>query len=498
MMRTLVCFLAALAIARADLREQGPKDAKPSGLLAGVASADISPPSGIIHQNWGSATHLTALGIDPLGMHVRALVLGDGKKKYVLAELDAVNLGWLGDAAARAAAAIGVPEEHVRISASHTHAGAAFQPNRGPAGVDLRPYAGVFSNYRAAAADKVVGTIVEANSRLLPVHIGAAQGAGTINVNRRFRSQAGQPAAVGLNPEGFVDRDLLVLRIDDAGGRPYAVVFNFQCHGTVMGYENRYVSPDWIGSARKAVEQALPGATALFLQGAAGNQGPVEGYTGDLEVARRLGAVVGYQAAALALGIDTVKREPRFEGFVESTAYQAKQPWRVEGPRDATLRFSSRIVELEPRRYSAPELEAMARRVEQAQRSLAQAEASGDEWRQHQARARLRRDTDLLKRWQEARDPAPVRLLVRVLRIGEIAIVSVPGEPFAEIGAAVKKDSPFPITLFTGYSNGQGDGYMPVESEYRFGGYEIEMTPYGPGAANQLVQAAVAMLREIR
>ena len=33
--------------------------------------------------------------------------------------------------------------------------------------------------------------------------------------------------------------------------------------------------------------------------------------------------------AALALGIETVQRKPKFEGFVESTAYQAKQHWRV-------------------------------------------------------------------------------------------------------------------------------------------------------------------------
>jgi hypothetical protein len=93
---------------------------------------------------------------------------------------------------------------------------------------------------------------------------------------------------VGTNPDGFVDRELVVVRLDDAQGKPYAVLVNFQCHGTVLTYENKLISPDWIGMARKTIERAMPGVTALYLQGAAGNQGPLEGGTGDIAVAHRL------------------------------------------------------------------------------------------------------------------------------------------------------------------------------------------------------------------
>src|SRR5690606_20845909 len=120
--------------------------------------------------------------------------------------------------------------------------------------------------------------------------------------------------AVGRNQDGFVDRELVVFRIDDAQGRPYAILVNYPTHGTVLAYENRYISPDWPGMTRKAIEDALPGATALFFQGAAGNQGPTEGFTGDLAVAHRLGATLGYQALGVALGIETVDRRPKFEG----------------------------------------------------------------------------------------------------------------------------------------------------------------------------------------
>ncbi|MCC6860245.1 MAG: hypothetical protein IT158_16880, partial [Bryobacterales bacterium] len=303
---------------------------------------------------------------------------------------------------------------------------------------------------------------------------------------------------VGLNPDEFVDRELPVIRIDDAQGRPLAVVVNFQCHGTVLGYENKIASGDWPSAMRKTVEEAFPGAVCLFLQGAAGNQGPIEGYTGDLSVSHRLGRILGLEAAAVAARIDTVRREPRLEGFVESTAQQAKQPWRVLGPNDATFRVAQKTIELPRRVYSREEIDAMAALVADAQKQIDAATKSGEGWKLAQAQARHRRWNDLLSKFQKARDTTPVAVDALMLRIGSTAIVSVPGELFAEIGAAVKKASPFTTTLFWGYTTGRGGGYMPTEPEYRHGGYEVQMTPYGPAAARELIAELTAMYAAVR
>lgn len=484
--------------ANADLREQGPANSPPSGLLAGVARADISPPSGIAHLNWGSQTHVEAIGIDPAGMFATALVLSDGKQKFVMVDVDRLSVRGLEPARKKASLMTGIPEAHIRITATHTHAGPAYQEEKGPLNKDPSKYLPVIEAYEQALIDKIAGVIWEANSKLRAVHAWGARGTGTININRRVRQQGENPPAVGTNPDGFVDRDLVVIRIDDGEGNPYAVLVNFQCHGTVLTYENRYISPDWIGMTRKVIESALPGATALFFQGAAGNQGPVEGGTGDLAVAHRLGSILGHQAAALALQIDTVHREPRLEGFVESTAFAAKQPWRVKGPRDATLRFLSREFQLPPRRYTAEEIAHMERQMARAAEQVKAAAARGDAWEKHQAEARHRRFADLLKKWKRPYDPAPIPVDVQILRIGDMAIVAMPGEPFAEIGAAVKKGSPFPITMFCGYSTGRGGDYMPVESEYAHGGYEVERSPYGAGAAEKLIRETIALFQEVQ
>ena len=68
LLAALVAALMSGTLGRADTVEQGPKDAKPSGLLAGVARADITPPVGIAQMNWGSQSHIESVGVDPAGM----------------------------------------------------------------------------------------------------------------------------------------------------------------------------------------------------------------------------------------------------------------------------------------------------------------------------------------------------------------------------------------------------------------------------------------------
>ena len=52
--------------------------------------------------------------------------------------------------------------------------------------------------------------------------------------------------------------------------------------------------------------------------------------------------------------------------------------------------------------------------------------------------------------------------------------------------------------MFCGYSSGEGGDYMPIATEYELGGYEVQRTPYGTGAAEKLVREVVEMYREVR
>ncbi|HZK64392.1 MAG TPA: hypothetical protein VFC34_09615, partial [Puia sp.] len=89
-----------------------------------------------------------------------------------------------------------------------------------------------------------------------------------------------------------------------------------------------------------------------------------------------------------------------------------------------------------------------------------------------------------------------VRLPVRFLKINEdIAIWSAPIELFCEVSNEVRSRSPFPYTFYFGYTNGWL-GYMPTESEWPHGGYEVNtVSPFTPVAANDLTESVVSYLQ---
>jgi hypothetical protein len=80
--------------------------------------------------------------------------------------------------------------------------------------------------------------------------------------------------------------------------------------------------------------------------------------------------------------------------------------------------------------------------------------------------------------------------------LGPVALLCIPGEPFTEINQAIVARSPFPHTLFSGYSNG-AFSYLPVRSAYAVGGYEVETSPFSPVAAEIVVEEALRMLQEL-
>lgn len=99
----------------------------------------------------------------------------------------------------------------------------------------------------------------------------------------------------------------------------------------------------------------------------------------------------------------------------------------------------------------------------------------------------------------------PVRVNSSALLLGEVALVTLPGEPFCELGMEIKKASPVECTLVAGYANGNA-GYLPTRSEYPRGGYEVEEAYkyYGypdcwaPSVGESLVANALEMIQSLK
>src|SRR6266849_7116766 len=97
----------------------------PSQFLAGVARCDITPPVGIAHGNWSAQVHERAEGVD-LPLTCTVLAASDGNTEVIIAEWELLYPPygeWLVTARRRISELTGVPGDHIRLSATHTHSG---------------------------------------------------------------------------------------------------------------------------------------------------------------------------------------------------------------------------------------------------------------------------------------------------------------------------------------------------------------------------------------
>src|SRR5204863_2511406 len=133
--------------------------------------------------------------------------------------------------------------------------------------------------------------------------VGGGLGRSSVGVVGGVGGGAGVNGA-GANWDGPMDPTVAVARIDAEDGETIATLVNYGCHPTTAGPDNRLLSPDYPGVVRQVVERAL-GGTCLFLQGAAGDVGTIGGFSGDLRIHKRLGAILGHEAAAVALQVNS-------------------------------------------------------------------------------------------------------------------------------------------------------------------------------------------------
>ncbi|HZT28847.1 MAG TPA: neutral/alkaline non-lysosomal ceramidase N-terminal domain-containing protein [Bryobacteraceae bacterium] len=457
-------------------------------LLAGTGRCDITPAPGTPQGGWGAQTHQRGVGAD-MPLYATALVLADSSGQAAIVEADAIGFDWewTGKILDAIVGLSGIPRERVRFSCSHTHSGPnTFRLATISEGLDMAVA------YLESLPTRIASAVWQAQQNLRPVRVAAGSGPCEISVNRRFRAPDGS-MVVGRNWAGPVDPTVRVVRLDDLEEKPVAVIVHYACHGTTIAWQDNHYTPDFPGPARSVVEEQVGGA-CLFLQGAAGNISPRVGFTGDLAVYRRLGRLLGLEAARVALSLDTAARRERLLGVMPSGANIALYADEPAGEEPAVLRVCSRQIKLPARSFRPPEeLEAEAAGLREEMNRLRR------EGREEEVRRATARATQAGWRAGNARlyyGRTHIDWPVQAIRIGPVALVSAAGEPFIETAGEIAARSPFRHTLVSGYSNG-GFGYIPTRQAFAEGGYEVEASPFSPDAAEVLAEEAVRLLQEV-
>jgi len=400
----------------------------------------------VFHRGWEGAFRANALLIE-------------AEQRVCFVSLDAQNIRpyVTQPAARRIAAATGIPENNILICATHTH--------RGPNTSDIfgnkpnREYLRRMEEGSVQAASQAAAALrTAAQATLL---FGQSQEA-TVGRNSRLLLKDGRIGWDGyeeqdvVRPTGPYDPDLYVLALRRADGKYAGLAFNHSVHN-IGGIREGCMSPCFYGLAGLEVERRH-GATALFLPGAFGSTHNATYKNSGVPAAECVHRVV--DAVDEALG----RLQPALPGSVRVL----KRPFnyrvrRFDEAREA-LAVRSYLEKYAPQRVPG--------QVEIFRKMRAEMAPHQGETRQTHLQA---------------------------IRLGDLALVGIPGELFARLGLELRRRSPFRHTCIVGLANEQ-ISYIADRKAYADGGYQTWVGWHSmlePGTGEAMVDQAVAMLNEL-
>ena len=369
-------------------------------------------------------------------IHHRVMALDDGRTQFFLVSSDLClfSPGLYDQVADRLQKATGIERKQFWWSVTHTHSA----PEVGPPGVYKVLLKGRSDHdwdaeYTEQISASLVKAVEEARARLEPARLSTGTGTSMANINRRARDVDGK-ISLGLNPDGPVDRQIGLVRVERPDGSLIALAANYAIHGTVLSGANTAISGDAPGVVTEYLEKMLD-APVLFVNGAAGNAAPIYSVyptpaTGHLSEFRVLlgdrilqaNKLLPKGSADVSLGLDE---------FSVETALKPGLEWPPELARYARVENSGKV---------------------------------------------------------------QVRLPVRVLRLNDTVIWAAPVELFSEIAMDIRSLSSYSQTFYFGYTNGWF-GYLPTARAFAEGGYEPQTSPFTEAAEGDLTRQVVTFLK---
>jgi len=372
----------------------------------------------------------------------RIVAMDDGKTQFFLVATDVCTItpSFYDDVCRKLEAQTGIKAQQVWWSATHTHSA----PELGPTGV-ARLFTGALGDrfshqpntaYSTWVTDVLINGIQRAQSQLEPARLGIGTGRSMANINRRGRNAEGK-VILGVDPEGPVDRQIGLIRLDRPDGAPIALIANYAIHGTVLGPRNRLISGDVAGIVAEYVESKI-GAPMLLINGAEGNVAPIYSVRADFAYSHigEFKHLLGDRILSTRASIPNTTTDVAL----------ALGKTMIETPRRAGLGWPT-------------DLAAYARVTDRGEKL--------------------------------------VRVPVSFLKINEQTVLwAAPLELFCEIAMEIRRQSPFEHTFYYGLTNGSLL-YMPTKQAFAEGGYEPAVSPFTARAEQDFTSGVVRALHDL-
>ncbi len=396
-----------------------------------AAKRVITPPFPMYMRGYAMRTGKSIGVLDEL--YCRALVLKLEGEIFIWATLDLCRLEEAISDYPRTvmAAKYSVPKEHIIISTIHTHSGPdiSFEDE----GEDRNHRKAVYRDFMMKQLFEAVDECFDRGF----LEVKPYMVRGTIDGVYGNRNYKDKPSDKDINMILFRNENHVA-----------AGIFNFTCHPTVLGIHNMKLSSDLLGNVGKALDEKY-NSIFITMQGACGDMGNRQYRRGNDE----------------------------------------KELWRV---RDEIMEQVDRFgeteipmdlkpVEIRTSQYTVRhqyDRDAIRMQIEEDQKKLDAAVTEDD-------RKLLWSGIRHLKRKMEA-GGVDVTLRSVIFHLGDLDVVTIPGELFSAFGLQIKEKLAAPMKIIWGYAN-YSAGYIVEKDEFGKG-YESMSTPFPQGEAELYVQ----------
>lgn len=369
-------------------------------------------------------------------LYCRALCLRTGGETFVWVTLDLCRLEEEISSYIRrvVGAKYCVPVEHIILSTIHTHSGpdVSFEDE----GEDRNRRK---ADYRSYMVSQVFAAVDECFDRGF-LEVTPCMVRGTIDGmygNRNYRDEPG-------------DKEVNLILFRNAN-HVAAGIFNMACHPTVLGIHNMKISSDLLGNIGKMLDEKY-NTTFITMQGACGDMGNRQYRQGNDE------AELWRVCAGIMEQIDSLAGDER--------AMELKP---------VAVKTSQYMVR---HRYDTGALSAQ---LKEDERKLAAAVTEDEKKLLWSGIRHMKRKLE--------KGSVDVTLKTVIYHLGDLDVVTVPGELFSGFGLQIKAAMEAPMRIVWGYAN-YSAGYIVERDEYGKG-YESMQTPFPQGEAELYVRQII-------
>lgn len=388
-----------------------------TNLFVGCASGIIYAPLFAELYGYGPFLGRRNRGVrDPL--YCRAASFFDGRERVIVIGNDLVTMDPEGarEIKTRISEKTGVPSKNIMVCGSHTHSGPTVSFSIGWGEVCPEFAAG----WKNTAVTMAIGAVADET----PVTLSAASAPlkETLAYNRVVQ-------------DGPTDPDIRLAAFFSPNGEIKLLIHNHGMHGVVFGKTMKKVSADWPGAVNAAIIDRGLARNVLFLQGASGDINPLSPCLGEEEGEKRLASVTDVYVATLAAGLK--RMAPIAAAPVRAITRKSEMP--VEDVTPEYLREMAPKLR-ERNAYQADRMEEMALQMENG----------GD----------IGISTDL-----------------QTLRVGDLYLYAIGGEPFYELGRTLIARSPGAAAMVASIAN-DNLKYIPTPEVFA---KHPDILSFGPG-----------------